>query len=41
MDAEVRWNFTKFLLDEEGKLIATFPSNMTPLDDKILQWFQS
>lgn len=41
MDAEVRWNFTKFLLDEEGKLIATFPSSVSPLDDKILHWLQS
>jgi glutathione peroxidase len=34
-DAEVRWNFTKFLLDESGNLMEVFPSSVTPLDEKI------
>lgn len=37
MDAPVKWNFQKFLLDEAGQLIATFPSSTDPLDSAILQ----
>ena len=36
LDTEVGWNFFKFLLDEEGKLIAVFPSSVSPFDDLIL-----
>ena len=36
LDAEVGWNFNKFLLDEEGKLIAHFGSKVKPLDDEIV-----
>jgi glutathione peroxidase len=32
---KVSWNFNKFLLDEEGNLIAHFPSNVKPMDDAI------
>lgn len=34
-DVNVRWNFGKFLIDEEGKLMAYFPSQVTPLDAQI------
>lgn len=34
-DADVKWNFTKFLLDENGQLIDVFPSSVSPLDEKI------
>ena len=27
---EVEWNFTKFLVDRDGKVIARFPSKVTP-----------
>jgi len=36
MDAKVTWNFNKFLLDENGVLIAHFVSNVTPLSDQIV-----
>lgn len=36
LDAEIKWNFNKFLLDENGKLIAYFPSKVTPMSDMIL-----
>jgi len=29
----VKWNFTKFLLDEKGKLVAVFPSKVKPSDE--------
>jgi glutathione peroxidase len=35
MDSEIKWNFTKFLLDENGVLIAKFDSDVVPLSDKI------
>lgn len=35
MDAEIKWNFTKFLLDENGKLIKVFPSKVKPMDAEI------
>ncbi len=35
MDADIKWNFTKFLLDENGVLIAKFDSKVTPLSDEI------
>lgn len=34
-DPVVKWNFTKFLLDEHGKLIAVFPSKVKPMDTEI------
>jgi len=35
MDAEIKWNFTKFLLDENGKLVAVFPSKVNPMSEEI------
>jgi glutathione peroxidase len=31
----IRWNFTKFLVDENGKLVKVFPSKVKPLSDEI------
>lgn len=36
-DYKVSWNFNKFLLDENGKLLAYFPSKVTPTDEAILK----
>ncbi|MFT4737994.1 MAG: glutathione peroxidase [Cyclobacteriaceae bacterium] len=35
-DYKVKWNFNKFLIDEEGKLIDYFPSGVNPYDKEIL-----
>jgi glutathione peroxidase len=35
MDAEIKWNFGKFLLDEKGTLIQYFPSKVTPMSEEI------
>jgi len=35
LDAEIGWNFGKFLLDENGHLIAYFPSKVTPMSEEI------
>ena len=37
-DAEIKWNFTKFLLDEKGKLIAVFPSKVNPNSEEITKY---
>ena len=31
----VKWNFTKFLIDENGKLVKVFPSKVKPLSDEL------
>lgn len=38
LDTEVRWNFHKFLLNESGHLVNTFPSAVSPFDDEIMNW---
>jgi glutathione peroxidase len=40
MDAEIKWNFTKFLLDENGKLVAVYPSKVNPMSEEITQHLQ-
>lgn len=34
-DYEVKWNFNKFLVDENGNFVAYFPSKTAPLDSAI------
>lgn len=34
-DPVVKWNFTKFLVDENGKLVKVFPSKVKPLSEEI------
>jgi len=38
LDAEIKWNFTKFLLDENGVLIAKFDSKVKPMSQDILKY---
>ncbi|WP_221409092.1 glutathione peroxidase [Reichenbachiella versicolor] len=35
-DYQVKWNFNKFLIDENGDLIKYFPSGVKPLDEEIV-----
>jgi glutathione peroxidase len=37
-DASVRWNFHKFIIDENGHWVAEYPSSVSPLDSKILDF---
>lgn len=39
-DNEVKWNFTKFLINPDGSLEASYPSNITPDDPKIISWIE-
>ncbi|MCC6257426.1 MAG: glutathione peroxidase, partial [Chitinophagaceae bacterium] len=36
MNAKIKWNFNKFLLDENGIIMAYFPSSVTPLSEAII-----
>ena len=38
IDGKVRWNFHKFLIDENGKVIKQLRSGVKPLDEKITNW---
>jgi glutathione peroxidase len=40
LDAEISWNFNKFLLDENGKMLAYFPSKVKPDDEDILKYLK-
>lgn len=40
LNATVKWNFTKFLLDENGKLLAAFDSRVTPESEEILKYLK-
>ncbi len=33
---EPTWNFWKYLIDEQGRLIGVFPSKVKPMDDQII-----
>ena len=34
--SKVKWNFNKYLVDENGKFLARFKSKVKPMDDKII-----
>ena len=36
LDAEIKWNFNKFLIDENGKLLYYFDSKVTPMSDELV-----
>ena len=38
VDASVKWNFQKYLIDEDGKMIDYFMSTTNPLSDKITKY---
>jgi glutathione peroxidase len=40
LDASISWNFNKFLLDENGKMIAYFGSKVKPDSEEILKYLQ-
>ena len=35
-EVEPSWNFNKYLIDEQGRLIAHFPSKITPMSSEIV-----
>lgn len=38
MSNPVKWNFTKFLIDEKGKLVTVFPSKVNPMSEELLKY---
>lgn len=38
LDSTVQWNFHKFLIDENGRLVQSLPSAVSPFDEVILDW---
>jgi glutathione peroxidase len=41
MDSEVKWNFQKYLIDENGKLVEVLDPKEQPTSDKITMWLSS
>lgn len=40
-DSEVSWNFQKYMIDEDGKLVGFVPPKESPMSDKIVNWIKS
>ena len=40
MDSEVKWNFQKYLIDEQGQLVKVLYSRTTPKDTSIVNWIK-
>ena len=39
-DTEVAWNFQKYLIDENGKVVKMIPHRVLPNDEEILDWIE-
>jgi len=40
LDATITWNFNKFLIDENGKLVEYFPSKVLPTGEEITKYLK-
>lgn len=41
MDSEVEWNFQKYLIDENGRLVDVVPPKESILSDKVKNWIEN
>lgn len=41
MDSKVTWNFQKYLIDQNGKLVKVFSPNTQPDNEEIIDWIES
>ena len=41
MDADVQWNFQKFMIDENGNLVDMVAPKESPMCDKIINWIKT
>lgn len=41
MDSKVKWNFQKYMIDENGKLVDVAFSKTNPMDDQIVSWIEN
>ena len=39
-DSEVEWNFQKYLIDENGKLVKVISPRTLPTDPEIVNWIK-
>lgn len=40
-DNEVKWNFQKYLINEQGKLVRVVSPRVKPMDESIIDWIRS
>jgi glutathione peroxidase len=40
MDSEVKWNFQKYMIDENGKLVNMASPKESPTGEKIVNWIE-
>ena len=40
LSSKVGWNFHKFLIDENGKWVASYGSSTNPLSEEIVKWIE-
>jgi glutathione peroxidase len=40
MDAPVKWNFQKFMIDEKGNLVGVVAPGTSPMTEKIVNWIE-
>ncbi|MFO7979038.1 MAG: glutathione peroxidase [Bacteroidales bacterium] len=40
VDAEVAWNFQKFLIDEQGQLVDFLPPRESPMSERVIRWIE-
>ena len=41
LDAEISWNFQKFMIDENGNLVDYLSPRESPLSEKIVNWIEN
>ena len=41
LDSKVKWNFQKYMIDENGKLVDVAYPKTNPLDDQIVNWIEN
>jgi len=41
LDTKVKWNFQKFMINENGELVDVVYPRTKPMDDKIINWVKS
>lgn len=40
-DEEVKWNFQKFMIDEQGKWVGSVSPKISPVSDEIVNWISN
>lgn len=40
MDSDVKWNFQKYLIDEQGRLVSVIPPRESPMSDQVIKWLK-